>query len=116
MLQTPQRPKFSSVSLYDEPFSIYRPIFGKVHQMTPNDLDMFQVKNTNMVHTPPRSKFTSVSLYDEPFFSYGPIYGKVHWMTPNDLDMYQVNNTNMYATYTRGWVQFRFLNSNSGPH
>ena len=51
MLQTPPRPKFSSVSLYDEPFSIYRPIFGKVHRMTPNHLDMFKVKNTNMCAT-----------------------------------------------------------------
>ena len=34
ILHTPPRPKFLSVSLYDEPFLSYRPIFGKVHQMT----------------------------------------------------------------------------------
>ncbi len=81
------RPKFSSVSLYDES---YGPISGKVHRMTPNDLDMFKVNNTNtcMLHTPPRPKFSSVPLYDEPFFSYGPIFGKVHRMTPNDLNMF----------------------------
>ena len=45
----PWGPKFLSVSHYDGPF--FGPIFGKVHQMTPNDLDMFQVKNTNMYAT-----------------------------------------------------------------
>ena len=48
MLHTPPRLKFSSVSLYNETFSSHSPIFGKVHQMTPNDIDMFKVKNTNM--------------------------------------------------------------------
>ena len=48
MLPTPPRPKFSSVLLYDETFLSYGPIFGTVHQMTPNDLDMVKVKNTNM--------------------------------------------------------------------
>ncbi len=58
MLHTPPGPEFSSVSLYDEPFLSYGPIFGKVHRMTPNDLDMFKVKNTNMHATyTPRPKF-----------------------------------------------------------
>ncbi len=48
MLHTPQRLKFSSVSLYDEPFVSYGPISGKVHRMTPNDHDIVRVKNTNM--------------------------------------------------------------------
>ena len=42
------RPKFSSISLYDNPFLSYGEIFRKVHRMTPNNLDMFNVKNTNM--------------------------------------------------------------------
>ncbi len=48
MLLAPLKPKFSSISLYNEPFLSYGPIFGKVHRMTPNDLDIFKVKNTNM--------------------------------------------------------------------
>ncbi len=48
MLHTPPGPKFSSVSLYDKPFLSYDPIFRKVHRMTPNDLNMFKVKNTKM--------------------------------------------------------------------
>ena len=48
MLHTPLRPKVSSVLLYDEAFLSYGPMFGKVHWMTPNDLDMFKVKNTKM--------------------------------------------------------------------
>ncbi len=48
MLHTTARPKFSSVLLFDEPFLSYGPIIGNVHQMTPNDRDRFEVKNTNM--------------------------------------------------------------------
>ena len=64
MLHTPPRPKFSSVSLYDEPFLSYGPIFGKVHRMTPNDLDMFKVKNTNMhvTYTPEAQIFVLFAL------------------------------------------------------
>ncbi len=51
ILQTPLRPKFPSASHYDEPFLSYGPISGKVHRMTPNNLDMYQVKNTNMYAT-----------------------------------------------------------------
>ncbi len=75
-------PKLLSILPYNKPFWSYSPIFGKVYWMTPNDLDMFKIKNTNMhVDTPPRPKFLPVSL-DEPFLSYGPIFGKVHQMTP----------------------------------
>ncbi len=48
LLHTSPRPKFSSISLYNEQFSSYSPIFRKVHQMTSNDRDIFKVKNTNM--------------------------------------------------------------------
>ncbi len=48
MLHTPLGPKFSFVYLYNEPFLSYGPIFGKVHRTTPNDFNMFKVKNTNM--------------------------------------------------------------------
>ncbi len=59
MLDTLPRQIFSSVSLYDELFLSYGPIFRKVHGITPDDLDMFKVKNTNMhvTHTPPGPKF-----------------------------------------------------------
>ncbi len=47
----------------------YGLILGKVYRMTPNDLDMFKVKNTTMraTSTPPGPKFSSVSPYGEPF-------------------------------------------------
>ncbi len=51
MLHTPPKPEFSSVSLYNEPFSSYAPLFRKVYRMTPNDLNMFKVKYTNMQAT-----------------------------------------------------------------
>ena len=88
MLHTPSRPKFTSVTLYDEPFLSYCSIYGKVHRMTPNDIDMFKVKNTNMHAANIRPKVPSVSHYDEPFLSYGSIIAKVHRMTPNHLDMF----------------------------
>ncbi len=95
MLHKPPRPKFSSLSLYDGS------IVGKMHLMTPNYLDRFKVKNTNM-HTTytPGPKFSSISLYDAPFLTYGPIFGKVHRVNPNNLDMFKVTNTNMHVTYT----------------
>ncbi len=42
----PPRPIFSSISLYDAPFSSCAPFFGKVHRMTANDLHMLKVKTT----------------------------------------------------------------------
>ena len=90
--------QFSSVSLYDEPFWSHAPFFQKVHWMTPKDLDMLKVKNTNMPSTyaarlplpppPPRPKFSSVLLHNEQFLSYKPIFSKVYRMTPNDFDMF----------------------------
>ena len=63
MVHTPPRPIFPSVSLYNEPFLSYGPIIGKVHWMTPNDLDMFKVKNTNIPATyTPRPKFFFFTL------------------------------------------------------
>ena len=65
--------------------------------MTPSDLDMFQVKNTNMhVTDTPEAKFSPVSLYDEPFLSYSPIFRKVHRMTPKDHDMFQVKKHEIF--------------------
>ncbi len=57
-------PKLSSVSLYDEPFLSYGAIFGKEHRMTPNDLNMFNVKNTNMhaTYTPEDQIFVPFAL------------------------------------------------------
>ena len=64
MLHTPPRPKFLSVSLYDEPFLSYGAIFGKVHRMTPNDLAMFKVKNTDrhVAYTPEAQIFVRFAL------------------------------------------------------
>ncbi len=64
MLHTHPRPKFSSVSLYDEMFLSYAPCFRKVHWITPGDLDMFKVKNINMhaKYTPEAQIFVRFAL------------------------------------------------------
>ncbi len=100
-IHTSLRPKFSSVSFYNELFSRYGTILGKVHQMTPNDLDMFKVKNTNM-HTTYAFEaqiFVRFALWWADF-ELRHNFGNVHQMTPNDLDMFKVKTTNMHATYT----------------
>ncbi len=65
MLHTHPRPKLSSVSLYDEPFLRYGPIFGKVHQMTQSDLDMFKINNNNLhvIFTPKAQIFVRFTLW-----------------------------------------------------
>ena len=69
------RPFRSTISC----FWIMVQFLEKCTKMTPNDLDMFKVKNTTfLLYTPTTHKFSSVSLYDEPLLSYGPIFGKVH--------------------------------------
>ncbi len=69
--------------------------------MTPNDLDMFDVKNTNLqvTHTPKAHIFVRFVLRWD-FLSYGSIFGKVHRMTPNDLNILKIINSNMHPTYT----------------
>ncbi len=122
----PQRPKFSSVWLYDEPFLSYGPIFWNCTEWPQMTLTCSRLKiPACRLHTPPRPKLSSLSLYDEPFLSYGPIFWKVHRMTPNDLDMCKVKNTNMHVIYiphirpfrstmSRFWVTGQF--SKSGPN
>ncbi len=58
-------------------------LFRKVHQMTPNDLDMFKVKNTNMhaTYTPKAQIFVRFALR-RTAFEICPFFGKVHRMTP----------------------------------
>ncbi len=74
---------------------------GIVHRMTPNDLDMFKVKNTIMDATyTPKAQFSFILLYDELFLSYGPILGKMHQMTLTWT--FKVKNINMHARYTPG--------------
>ena len=55
----------------------YCPIFWKVHRMTPNDVDMFKVKNTNMhaTYTPEAQLFISFALR-WPVFQLRPNFGK----------------------------------------
>ncbi len=64
MLHTPPGLKFSYVLLYDEPFSSYALFFGKVHRMTPYDIDMFRVKKTTMQVT-----YTPKGPHFRPFLS-----------------------------------------------
>ena len=105
----PPRPKFASV-FYDEPFSSYGPILGKVHRMTPNDLDMFKVKNTNMhgACTPGAQSFVCFTLRRS-VFELPPNFGKSAPNDPNVLDMLKVKNTNIHTTYTpEAQIFFRF--------
>ncbi len=101
MLHAPPRPKFSSVSLYVELFLSYGAIFGKVHQMTPNDLDMFKVKTTSMhvICTPEAQIFVRFTLWWA-VFELWCNFRKSAANDPNDLDMFKVKNTNMNVTYT----------------
>ncbi len=112
MLHTPLWPKFTSVSLYDEPFLSYGKIDGLVHRMTLNDLDMFKVNNTNMhaTNTPESQLYIRFSLRWAGF-ELRPNFRKVHWITPNDLNMFEVKNTNMHATYTHKGLIFNLLHS-----
>ncbi len=85
----------SWILLYDKPLLSYTPCFGKVHRMTPNDLDMFM----HAAYTPEAQisvLFTLQWAVSDPL----PFFRKVHLLTPNDLDMFKVINTKMHATYT----------------
>ncbi len=69
ILHTSPRPKFSSVSLYNELFSNYGPVWGK---SAPNDPKMTfacwrSLVHICILHTSPGPKFSSVLLYDEPY-------------------------------------------------
>ncbi len=77
------RPKFSSVPLYDGQLSSYAPpFFGKVHWMTPNDLDMSGQKYQYAcyMHTPGTQFFVRFSLRWA-IFELRPYFGKC---APND--------------------------------
>ena len=94
----PQGPNYC---LFRSPMSCFwvMPLLlGKVHRMTPNDLDMWKIKNTDMHVNTPHPQFLPVSLYNEPFLSYGPIFRKVHRMTPNDLDIFKIKNLSYLST------------------
>ncbi len=102
---TPQWPKFSSVSLYDEPFLNYAPFWlGKVHQMIPNELDMFKVKNTNMQHTPLGPKFSHILLYVEPFLSYKPVLWKCTEWPKIDLARFKIKGTHMHSPWPKHFL------------
>ncbi len=62
ILHTSKRPKFSSVSLYGEPFSSYAPLFGKVQQKKTNDLDVKGKKYQYACYTPKVQIFASFPL------------------------------------------------------
>ena len=78
-VHTSKRPRFSSVSLYDEPFSSYAPLFGKVQQMTPNDLDIQGQKYQYACYTPEVQIFVSFPLQWAVFD-----YGQFWESAPND--------------------------------
>ena len=69
--------------------------------MTPKDLDMFKVKNTNMhaTYTTKAQIYIRFALRWD-IFEFWPNLRKMHWMTPNDFDRFKVNNTNMHSTNT----------------
>ncbi len=57
--------------LYDEPLLSYGPIFGKVHRMTPNDLDRFKV---------------SLGSFGAFLMTYYIVNGKTYFETNENLD------------------------------
>ncbi len=104
MLNTLQRNTFLSISLYGEQFLSYGPIFGKVHRMTPNDLDMSKVKNTNVDarYTPEGQIFVRFTL-QQALFELQPNFGKSALNDPKmnlTCFFFKVKNTNMHAAYT----------------
>ncbi len=60
--------------------------------MTPNDLDIFKVKNTKLhaTYTPWGPYFLSFRSTMSRFWVMAQFSEKVHRMTPNDLDMFKV--------------------------
>ena len=89
------------------------PIYGKVHQMTPNDLDMFKDKNTNIRATnTPEAQISVRFALRWAIFELRPNFRK---SAPNDpkwpWHMFQVKNTNMYTTYTYKGQIFNLLRS-----
>ena len=57
--------RFSSISLHNESLLELRPVFGKVHRMTLNGLDIFTVENTDMhatLYTPEAEIFLRFAL------------------------------------------------------
>ena len=73
------------------------PLFIKVHWMTPNDLGVFKVKNTNMraTYSPEAQTFIR---FNEPVSSCSPILWKVHRMTPK-LPRHFQGHIHMHAAY-----------------
>ncbi len=113
MQHTPLRPSFRPFRSTVSRFLVTPLFFGKVHRMTPNDIDMLKVKNTNMhaTYTLKAQIFISFALYDEPFSSCAPFFGKLHKMTLNDLDMFKVTNAIIHAAYTPRGPGFRLFHS-----
>ena len=86
-------------------FLSYGPIFGKVHRMTPNDLDMFKVKNTNMhvTYTPEAQIFVRFALRWA-VFELRPYFRK---SAPNDpkWPWHVQGQKYQHACYIHPWAQ-----------
>ena len=82
-------------------FKLHIFLFGKVHWMTPNDLEMSRVKGTH-IHTTYIAKAPMFVWFSLRWavFKLCPFFGKVHRMTPYELNVFKVKNTNMHVTYT----------------
>ncbi len=76
-------PKFHSISLYDEPFSSYRPFWEKCTKWPQNYLEPYKVKlrYIYVLQISTRPKFHCFALR-RAVFELQAILRKVHWMTP----------------------------------
>ncbi len=77
--------------------------FGKVLQVTPNDLDMLKVTNTNMhaTYTPEDQIFIRFALRWAEFELHPNFEKKVHWMTPKwSWHVQDHRYMHMLTTYT----------------
>ncbi len=77
----PQAQVFFSVSLHDEPFLSYTPLFRKADLMIPNELDMFQGQKYQYAcyeHPWGQNLYLLHSAVSR-FLSYAPYSGKVHF-------------------------------------
>ena len=112
MPHTSPTPKFSSVSLNDEPFSSYVPLFGKVHWMIPKWHWYVQGQRYTYVYftyTSGTQIFICFTLQRAAFELQLNLGEKVLNNPQNDLDMFQIKGAHMHTTYIReAQISIRF--------
>ena len=104
-------PKFYSISLYDEPFSSYRPFWEKSTEWPQHDLERCKLKSTPyalLVSLAP--KFHPVSLYGQPFLRYRTFWDKCTkwppkwpWTLQGQVTVYMYKYTPWSPNFTPFW-------------